>query len=257
MKKKESSGGKENKNEKKVKKVRKKIKISFPTADSMIEDKLVKIGKCNSHYRKKIKVSYPTADSMINKEEEETCRPDERLNQKDYINGENKRKPSEEPEIERPAKRLLIVVETLPTSEDASENNNSKPSEKSKMLGPISKRNIQGSVEKPKKKLLGPKSKRKSYEDSVKEDNLSKEHLKEEEVMDQKVQQVATKCNINLTSLFQSSLCRAGCGHCDEVGQYQIDSVDVDLTSQVVSMECTACRWTTVRQMTFTMKVVG
>ena len=84
-----------------------------------------------------------------------------------------------------------------------------------------------------------------------------KEHLKVEEVMDQKVQQVATKCNINLTSLFQSSLCRAACGHCDEVGQYQIHLVDFDLTSKVVSMECTACRWTTVRQMTFTTKVVG
>ena len=134
------------------------------------------------------------------------------------------------------------------------------------MLGPKSKRNTEGPVEKPKKKLLGPKSKRKSYVDSDEEDNLSEEHLKKEEMMDQKVQQLATvffrkkkppKCNINLTSLFQSSLCRAACGHCDEVGQYQIHLVDFDLTSKVVSMECTACRWTTVRQMTFTTKVVG
>ena len=204
--------------------------------------------------------------SDVDKEEEETSRPEERSDQKDDIGGEKKRKASEEPENERPAKRLLIVDETLPTSEDASENNNSKPSGKVKMLGPKSKRNTEGPVEKPKKKLLGPKSKRKSYVDSDEEDNLSEEHLKKEEMMDQKVQQLATvffrkkkppKCNINLTSLFQSSLCRAACGHCDEVGQYQIHLVDFDLTSKVVSMECTACRWTTVRQMTFTTKVVG
>ena len=203
--------------------------------------------------------------SDVDKEEEETSRPEERSDQKDDIGGEKKRKASEEPENERPAKRLLIVDETLPTSEDASENNNSKPSGKVKMLGPKSKRNTEGPVEKPKKKLLGPKSKRKSYVDSDEEDNLSEEHLKKEEMMDQKVQQLATvffrkkkppKCNINLTSLFQSPLCRAGCGHCDEVGQYQIDLVDFDLTSQVVSMECTACKWTTVRQMTLTTKVV-
>ena len=206
----------------------------------------------------------PSSD--VDKEGEETSRPEERSDQKDDIGGEKKRKASEEPENERPAKRLLIVDETLPTSEDASENNNSKPSGKVKMLGPKSKRNTEGPVEKPKKKLLGPKSKRKSYVDSDEEDNLSEEHLKKEEMMDQKVQQLATvffrkkkppKCNINLTSLFQSSLCRAACGHCDEVGQYQIHLVDFDLTSKVVSMECTACRWTTVRQMTFTTKVVG
>ena len=53
------------KNEKKVKIVRKKVKVSSPTACSMIKEKLVKIGKGNSHYRKKIKVSFPTAYSKI------------------------------------------------------------------------------------------------------------------------------------------------------------------------------------------------
>ena len=68
--------------------------------------------------------------SGVDKEEEETSKPEESSDQKE--SGEKKRKRRrKKPGNERPAKskRLLIVDETLPTSEDASENN-SKPSGK-------------------------------------------------------------------------------------------------------------------------------
>ena len=147
------------------------------------------------------------------------------------------------------------------------ENNNSKPSRKSKMLGPKSRRKTsEESLKKPLRKLLGPKSKRKSYEPDD-EDDSNQEYVEdEEEGEEEDIEKVTAiffqqkkpkKCNINMTSLFQSSLCNAACGHCPEVGQYQIHLVDFDLEREVVSMECTACHWTTVRRMTVSTKLQG
>ena len=117
-------------------------------------------------------------------------------------------------------------------------------------------------TKKPKRKLLGPRSKRKSYEPG--EDEDSNEEPVEE--LSNKIEDMTTlffqkkkqtKCNIGMTSLFQSSLCKAACGHCSEVGQYKIHLVDFDITRKIVSMECTVCHWTTVRRMTITTKVLG
>ena len=191
-------------------------------------------------------------------------RSDEGRDEKNDLGVEKKRKAEDEADEERPAKRLLIVDETLPPTveSDNLENNNSKPSRKSKMLGPKSRRRTsEESLKKPLSKLLGPKSKRKSYEPDD-EDDSNQEQVEEEGDIEKVTaiffqQKKPKKCNINMTSLFQSSLCNAACGHCPEVGKYQIHLVDFDLEQKVVSMECTACHWTTVRRMTVSTKLQG
>jgi len=176
----------------------------------------------------------------------------------DDVTVDKKRKAVEDADQEMPAKRLHIVDETLGPADTEGENNNSAPAAKKKMLGPKSKRKpIEETGEKPlRKKLLGPKSKRKSYVPD--EENDSSEEQQIDEITKMLFRKKKPpKCNINMTSLFQKSLCKAACGHCDEVGGYQIHLVDFDLDRELVSMECTACKWTTVRKMTLTTKVLG
>ena len=181
------------------------------------------------------------------------------LQEKDDMTVDKKRKAAEEAEEteeERPAKRLHIVDETLGPADDGGENNNSTPAAKMKLLGPKSKRKPTEDDKPLRKKLLGPKSKRKSYVPDEEEDSSEEQKIDEINQLFFRKKKPA-KCNINMTSLFQKSLCKAACGHCDEVGGYQIHLVDFDLDREVVSMECTTCKWTTVRKMTLTTKVLG
>merc|ERR1711953_1641851 len=155
------------------------------------------------------------------------------LMEKDDMAVEKKRKAGEEAGEVKPAKRLHIVDETLGPADDGGKNNNSKPAAKMKMLGPKSKRKLTETSEKPlRKKLLGPKSKRKSYVPDE-DDDSSEEQTNDEITKFLFRKKKPAKCNINMTSLFQKSLCKAACGHCDEVGGYQIHLVDFDLDEKL------------------------
>ena len=123
---------------------------------------------------------------------------------------------------------------------------------------------------KTKKKMLGPKSKRKSTGDEP-EEIIENEDITDDvdklSVYNQKLTDATAnfykkkkhpKCNVKMLGLFQESLCRAECGHCKETGHYTATAhlLHFDMPHNIVSMECVSCRWTTVRKMTITTKVL-
>jgi len=66
-----------------------------------------------------------------------------------------------------------------------------------------------------------------------------------------------SKCDLKLVSLFRHEMCRAKCGHCEEMGKYTMHMVHFDMPQKIISMECQTCSWTTVRRMVITTRVVG
>ena len=65
------------------------------------------------------------------------------------------------------------------------------------------------------------------------------------------------KCDLKLVSLFKHELCKAKCGHCQELGKYTVHMVHFDMPQKIIQMECQSCNWTTVRRMVLTTRVVG
>ena len=182
--------------------------------------------------------------------------------------GKKKRKASDEACDTREVKKIDLAPTEKPESKNVL-----KTSKKN--LGPKSKRKSSESSNEENnendlistKKLLGPKSKRKSTGDEN-ENEEDKDHQLNAEQLEQYNNKLTEatinffkkkkhpKCNVKMFGLFQKSLCKAKCGHCEEVGKYTLHLIQLDLPQNTISMECTSCNWTTVRRMTVTTKVI-
>ena len=188
-----------------------------------------------------------------------------------------KRKALEGDEIDdRESKKIALLKpsDDKPVVNESVPEKNSLP--KKQQAGTKSQRTLSNSSDenledlKTKKKMLGPKSKRKSTGDEP-EEIIENEDITDDveklSVYNQKLTDATAnfykkkkhpKCNVKMLGLFQESLCRAECGHCKETGHYTATAhlLHFDMPHNVVSMECVSCRWTTVRKMTITTKVL-
>ena len=182
--------------------------------------------------------------------------------------GKKKRKASDEACDTREVKKIDLAPTEKPESKNVL-----KTSKKN--LGPKSKRKSSESSNEENnendlnstKKLLGPKSKRKSTGDEN-ENEEDKDHQLNAEQLEQYNNKLTEatinffkkkkhpKCNVKMFGLFQKSLCKAKCGHCEEVGKYTLHLIQLDMPQNTISMECTSCNSTTVRRMTVTTKVI-
>ena len=165
-----------------------------------------------------------------------------------------KRKASDEADDERLTKKPVLSSEETKSESDSSCENNNSPSTSKKLLGPKSQRKA---AVKSSKKMLGPKSKRNSTGDEMDEDELEEYNERvSAATVDYFKKKHHPKISIGMTSLFERSLCKASCGHCQETGQYTIHLVEFDMPAKVASMECTSCNWTTVRKLNITTKLI-
>ena len=65
------------------------------------------------------------------------------------------------------------------------------------------------------------------------------------------------KCYIGLVNMFHGAgPVSTACGHCLQGGQFSPHDLEVDMSSRVIFIQCSACDWTTVRRISICNRVV-
>ena len=93
-------------------------------------------------------------------------------------------------------------------------------------------------------KMRGPASKRKY--------SLTSSDSDED---DQPPAKLPSRSGCAMVNLFSRRLADTACGHCREAGRFFPESLEVDLSSCALAMQCSACKWTTVRRIEVCNKV--
>ena len=115
-------------------------------------------------------------------------------------------------------------------------------------------------------KLRGPASKRKySLTSSESEDDEPIEKLVKKENEETPTtfeidihsdSNLRTSCSASVVNLFNRRLLETPCGHCTAPGQFSAESLEIDLPSNLIFIECNLCSWTTVRKISVQSKII-
>ena len=114
-------------------------------------------------------------------------------------------------------------------------------------------------------KLRGPASKRKyslTSSDSEEDDHiikLVKSEIEDTASSEDKIHSASilkSSCSASVVNLFNRRLLETPCGHCTAAGQFSPETLEVDLPSNRIFIECVLCSWTTVRKISVNNKVL-
>jgi len=115
-------------------------------------------------------------------------------------------------------------------------------------------------------KLRGPASKRKysltsseSEDDEPIEKLVKKENEETPTTFEIDIHSdsiLRTSCSASVVNLFNRRLLETPCGHCTAPGKFSAESLEIDLPSNLIFIECNLCSWTTVRKISVQSKII-